>query len=108
VGIPCGAVIGFVSGLVGIGGGVFAGPLILALRWAGPKEVAAMNALLVFVLSAVGLFGHGVRGAVSLSLVVPFAVATLVGGLLGAHVGERWLRPLPCRRSSPRSSWWPG
>ena len=93
VGIPCGAIIGFISGMVGIGGGVFAGPLILSLRWAGPKEVAAMNAVLVFVLSAVGLFGHGVRGAVSISLVLPFAVATLVGGLLGAQVGERWLSP---------------
>jgi uncharacterized protein len=65
----------------------------LALRWAGPKEVVAMNALLVFALSAAGLFGHGIRGTVSLSLVVPFAVATLVGGLLGAHVGERRLSP---------------
>jgi uncharacterized membrane protein YfcA len=91
VGIPCGAAIGFVSGLVGIGGGVFTGPLLLSLRWAGAKEVAAMNALLVFVLSAVGLIGHGMNGSVSISLVGPFAVATLAGGLLGAHVSERRL-----------------
>jgi uncharacterized protein len=91
VGIPCGAVIGFASGLVGIGGGVFVGPLILSLRWAGAKEVAAMNALLVFVLSAVGLIGHGIRGSVSMYLVVPFVVATLAGGLLGAHLSERRL-----------------
>ena len=93
VGIPCGAVIGFISGLVGIGGGVFAGPLILSLRWAGPKEVAAMNALLVLVLSAVGLIGHGIHGSVSTSLVVPFVVATLAGGLLGAHLSERMWSP---------------
>jgi hypothetical protein len=93
VGLPCGAVIGFISGLVGIGGGVFAGPLLLSLRWAGPKEVAAMNALLVFVLSAVGLLGHGLQGALSTSLVVPFVVATLAGGLLGAHISERKLSP---------------
>ena len=93
VGIPCGALIGFVSGVVGIGGGVFAGPLILCLRWAGPKEVAAMNALLVFTLSAVGLLGHGLRGAVSMTMVVPFAVATLAGGLLGAHFGEKKMSP---------------
>jgi uncharacterized membrane protein YfcA len=93
VGIPCGAMIGFISGMVGIGGGVFAGPVILFLRWAGPKEAAAMNALLVFVLSTVGLFGHGVRGEVSISLVLPFAVATLAGGLFGAQLGERRLSP---------------
>jgi uncharacterized membrane protein YfcA len=98
VGIPCGVVIGFVSGLVGIGGGVFVGPLILSLRWAGTKEVAAMNALLVFVLSAVGLIGHGIRGAVSLYLVVPFVIATLAGGMLGAHIGERMLSPAILRK----------
>lgn len=91
VGIPCGAGIGIVAGMVGIGGGVFAGPVILALRWASPKDVAAMNALLVLSLSVAGLVGHGMRGAVSLSLVAPFAVATLLGGLLGAYVAERWL-----------------
>lgn len=98
VGIPCGAVIGFVSGLVGIGGGVFVGPLILSLHWAGAKEVAAMNALLVFVLSAVGLIGHGIRGSVSMYLVAPFVVATLGGGLLGAHIGERMLSPAILRK----------
>ena len=98
VGIPCGAIIGFISGLVGIGGGVFAGPLILSLRWAGAKEVAAMNALLVFVLSAVALVGHGIQGSVSPSLVIPFAVATLAGGLLGAHVSERRLSPAALQR----------
>ena len=98
VGIPAGGLIGFVSGLVGVGGGVFTGPLILALRWAGPKEVAAMNALVVFVLSAVGLLGHGIRGSVTPSLVVPFAVATLAGGLLGAHAGARWLSPSTLQR----------
>jgi uncharacterized protein len=98
VGIPCGVVIGFVSGLVGIGGGVFVGPLILSLRWAGAKEVAAMNALLVFVLSAVGLIGHGIRGSVSLYLVVPFVIATLAGGMLGAHIGERMLSPAILRK----------
>jgi uncharacterized protein len=91
VGIPCGVGIGIVAGLVGIGGGVFAGPVILALRWASPKEVAAMNALLVLALSVAGLLGHRLRGAISLSLVAPFVVATLLGGLLGAHVAERRL-----------------
>jgi uncharacterized protein len=98
VGIPCGAAIGLVSGFLGIGGGVFVGPLILSLRWAGAKEVAALNAPLVLVLSAVGLIGHGIRGTVSVSLAVPFVAATLAGGLLGAHLGERMLSPAVLRR----------
>lgn len=98
VGLPCGALIGVVSGVAGIGGGVFAGPLLLTLGWADAKQVAGMNALLVFVLSAVGLLGHGLRGTVSPSLVVPFAVATLLGGLVGVGLAERLLRPATLKR----------
>lgn len=98
-GVPFGTLIGFVSGVVGIGGGVFLGPLILFLRWSGPKEVAAMNALLVLALSAAGLVGHGLRGSISVSLVVPFAIAALLGGLLGAHIGERKLSPITLQRT---------
>lgn len=99
IGVPCGALIGFVSGLVGIGGGVFLGPLILFLRWSGPKEVAAMNAVLVLALSAAGLVGHGLRGSISISLVVPFAIAALLGGLLGGHIGEQKLSPVTLQRT---------
>ncbi len=91
VGLAVGLVIGVLSGFIGIGGGVFLGPVILFLRWAGPKEVAAMNSALILVLSAVGLAAHGVKGAIHLSLVAPFAVAVLAGGLLGAHLAERKL-----------------
>lgn len=98
VGIPSGLVVGFVSGVVGLGGGVFLGPLILLLRWADAREVAAMNAVTILVLSAAGLVGHGMGGSLSLSLVVPFAMAAMVGGVLGAHLGERKLSPNTLRR----------
>jgi uncharacterized membrane protein YfcA len=98
VGLPSGLVVGFVSGLVGLGGGVFLGPAILLLRWGNPKEVAGMNAVTILVLSAAGLIGHGMGGSFSPSLVLPFALATLVGGMLGAHLGERKLSPTTLRR----------
>jgi uncharacterized membrane protein YfcA len=93
VGTLAGALIGFASGFVGIGGGVFLGPTVLFLRWAGPKEVAPMNSALILILSLVGLLGHGLRGAISVHLVAPFAVAVLVGGLAGAHLAESRLSP---------------
>jgi hypothetical protein len=98
VGLGAGALIGFVSGFVGIGGGVFLGPTVLLLRWAGPKEVAAMNAATVLVLSAVGLVGHGLRGGIAVAIVVPFGVAVLVGGLIGAWIGEARLSPKTLQR----------
>ncbi len=91
VGIPTGLIIGFLSGFLGIGGGVFLGPLILFLRWAGPKQVAAMNSALVLILSAIALAAHGIKGAVDLRVMLPLAVAALMGGLSGAIVAEKRL-----------------
>ena len=91
VAIPAGAAIGFLSGFLGIGGGVFLGPLILFLGWAGLRETAAMNSALVLTLSAVGLAAHGFRGNVEFSLMLPLAGAALVGGLVGATLAEKKL-----------------
>lgn len=89
--IPAGFAIGFLSGFLGIGGGVFLGPLILYLGWAGPKEMAAMNSTLILVLSAVALSAHGIKGSVKLSIVLPLAVAAFLGGLGGATFAEKKL-----------------
>lgn len=89
VAIPSGAAIGFLSGFLGIGGGVFLGPLILFLGWAGLRETAAMNSALVLTLSAVGLAAHGFKGNVEFSLMLPLAGAALTGGLAGATLAEK-------------------
>jgi uncharacterized membrane protein YfcA len=91
VGIPAGLVIGFLSGFLGIGGGVFLGPLILFLGWAGPKQVAAMNSALILVLSSIALVAHGIKGRVELSIVLPLGIAALIGGLGGATLAEKKL-----------------
>jgi uncharacterized membrane protein YfcA len=87
VGLAAGSVIGLLSGALGIGGGVFLGPLVLLLRWAGPRETAAMTAVFIFCISASALAAHGLRGVVDLRLVLPLAAAVLVGGTIGAHLG---------------------
>jgi uncharacterized protein len=91
IGIPAGLVIGFLSGFLGIGGGVFLGPLILFLGMAGPKQMAAMNSVLVLILSGIGLAAHGIKGGIELRIVVPLAVAALIGGLGGATIAEKKL-----------------
>lgn len=91
VAIPAGAAIGFLSGFLGIGGGVFLGPLILFLGWAGLRETAAMNSVLVLTLSAVGLAAHGFKGNVEFALMLPLVGAALVGGMAGATLAEKKL-----------------
>jgi uncharacterized membrane protein YfcA len=98
IGIVVGSAIGLLSGALGVGGGIFLGPLVLLFRWAGPKETAAMTAVFIFVISASGLAAHGLRGAVDLRLLLPLAVAVLVGGTIGAHLGATRLSARSMRR----------
>jgi len=89
VAIPAGFVIGFLSGFLGIGGGVFLGPLIMLLGWAGPKEVAAMNSALILILSTIALAAHGIKGSFDLMVFIPLAVTALISGLIGASMAEK-------------------
>jgi hypothetical protein len=98
VAVPAGLVIGLASGFLGIGGGVFLGPLILLLGWAGPREVAAINSATVFILSIAGLAAHGLRGSIDLQVALPLGVAVLIGGLAGAHLAETRLSAAAMKR----------
>jgi uncharacterized membrane protein YfcA len=55
--ISTGAGVGFVSGLTGVGGGVFLAPILILMRWASPKQTAALSAPFILANSAVGLVG---------------------------------------------------
>lgn len=98
VAIPAGVAIGLASGFLGIGGGIFLGPLILLLGWAGPREVAAINSATVLILSISGLAAHGLRGSVDLRIALPLGIAVLVGGLAGAHLAETRLSAITLKR----------
>ena len=53
-----GAVIGLLSGLVGVGGGIFLTPVLLLMNWSETKTAAGVSALFIFVNSASGLAGN--------------------------------------------------
>jgi uncharacterized membrane protein YfcA len=86
-----GASVGFVSGLTGVGGGVFLAPLLIALRWASPKQTAALSAPFILSNSAVGLVGAICVGQKPASATWLYAVAALAGATIGTGVGLRWL-----------------
>jgi hypothetical protein len=85
-----GAAMGLLSGLTGVGGGIFLSPLLLMLGWAGTKQTSAVAAPFILVNSAAGLAAVSVAGSASLpGYVGILAVAVLAGGWLGAEYGSR-------------------
>lgn len=95
--VAVGAATGFVSGLIGVGGGIFLTPIILLCRWADPKTAAAVSAPFILVNSVAGLLGH-VRSLHHLPASWPWlAVAVVAGGLVGSRWGSRVARPAQLR-----------
>jgi hypothetical protein len=93
-----GAVIGWLSGLVGVGGGIFLSPLLLLLHWANPRATAAVSAVFILVNSASGLAGH-LASLGQLPHAVPYwACAAALGGFIGAQYGSRYSSMVNLRR----------
>ncbi len=83
-----GAVIGLISGMIGIGGGILLSPILLLMRWASLKEAAAVSALFIFVNSLAGLLG--IKHAIQVDqTLIYWVLVALLGGLLGARWGSR-------------------
>lgn len=83
-----GAVIGLLSGMIGIGGGIILSPIMLLFRWAKLKEVAATSALFIFVNSLSGLFGLVSKGYSPDPAIYTWIVAAFAGGALGGYWGS--------------------
>lgn len=84
-----GALIGFASGVLGIGGGIVLSPLILLLHWANMKQTAALSALFILVNSIAGLVGLFARGLAVHHEMLPLILLALGGGFAGAYLGAR-------------------
>lgn len=91
--IIAGAIIGFVAGMTGIGGGIFVAPLVLTLRWLNTRHAAGLSAIFNLLNSAAAL-----AGLWSTSLVLPpqlpsWLVAVAAGAVLGSWLGAKHLPP---------------
>ena len=93
-GLIVGAMLGFISGLIGIGGGIVLSPILLLFRWANVKETATISAMFIFLNSASGLTGVVSKGIeINTSLLLMVSMANL-GGVFGSFSGSFRFRDL--------------
>ncbi len=95
-----GAAIGLLSGMLGIGGGIFLSPLIIFMQWGTSKEAAAAAGGFIAVNSISALVGRFASGTFSLGEYgLPLLLAGLLGALIGSQIGALWLSGAGVRRT---------
>ncbi len=106
-GLPliAGGGLGYLSGLVGIGGGIFLAPLLHLIGWDKPRAIAATASLFILVNSLAGLIGQSTKLAATgeagaLTGYWPLALGVLIGGQLGSHLGLTLFTELQLRRAT--------
>lgn len=101
-GIPVGFALGLLSGMTGIGGGVFLAPVLYFLGWAEAKTVSASCGVFILVNSVAGLTGQIVKPGAEIlpELAIPLMTAVACGSLMGAGFSAFRFSPLAVRRIS--------
>jgi uncharacterized protein len=93
-----GAGIGLLSGLVGVGGGIFLTPVLLLMHWCKAKTAAGVSALFILVNSAAGLVGNYQQASAVPSEAWTWIAAATAGGLIGSTLGARQFDSITLRR----------
>ncbi|MFN8314686.1 MAG: sulfite exporter TauE/SafE family protein [Cyclobacteriaceae bacterium] len=95
-----GGAVGLLSGLVGIGGGIFLSPILHFLRWSEARRISALASLFIFVNSIGGLAGQFRRGIPDFDpgFLVPLLMAVFLGGQIGSQLGVKTFNPIYIKR----------
>ncbi|NCT09394.1 MAG: sulfite exporter TauE/SafE family protein [Flavobacteriia bacterium] len=90
-----GGFIGFISGMVGIGGGIFLAPLLHLTNWDSPKKIAATASIFILVNSLAGLGGQISNPDFSLNWNLTFIllVSVFIGGQIGNRISSKFFTP---------------
>ena len=97
-----GGIIGFVSGMVGIGGGIFLAPLLHIANWDIPKKIAATASLFILVNSIGGLLGqyYNPDFYINWKLTSVLLVTVFIGGQIGSRLSNRFFSPIQLKRAT--------
>jgi uncharacterized protein len=98
VALAVGAAIGLLSGLVGVGGGIFLTPLLLLFNWSDAKTAAGNSALFIFLNSAAGLAGNYAQASMLPQNAWLWIAAAAMGGLVGSMLGAKKFDSITLRR----------
>tara|TARA_R110000787_G_scaffold286157_2_gene403487 strand:+ start:4819 stop:5598 length:780 start_codon:yes stop_codon:yes gene_type:complete len=97
-----GGIIGFISGMVGIGGGIFLAPLLHLTQWDTPKKIAATASIFILLNSISGLVGQYLNPAFSINwnLTLLLLVVVLFGSILGSRISNRYFSPIQLKKAT--------
>ncbi len=84
--------IGFLSGLVGIGGGIFLSPLLNLMKWDTPRKIAATSSVFILANSISGIFGQvsEISADINFFRILSLCLAVFIGGQIGARMSLKW------------------
>lgn len=95
-----GGIVGFISGMIGIGGGIFLAPLLHITKWDTPKKIAATSSLFIFVNSIAGLIGQAqnVNFYFEPKFAIILIITVFIGGQIGSRMQEKLISPILLKR----------
>lgn len=96
--LPVGGLLGFVSGMTGVGGGIFLSPLVLFFHWTNMRGSAAIAAAFILLNSVAGLAGHSTVSDTWPSGISFLVIVAVLGALVGSELGARRIAPVALRK----------
>lgn len=97
-----GGFIGFISGMVGIGGGIFLAPLLHLTKWDTPKKIAATSSFFILVNSIAGLTGQFLNPDFSIDpeITIILMLTVLIGGQIGSRISAKLISPAMLKKAT--------
>jgi uncharacterized membrane protein YfcA len=97
-----GGIIGFISGMVGIGGGIFLAPLLHLTNWDTPKKIAATASIFILVNSIAGLIGQysNPNFIIDWNLTSILLVTVFIGGQIGSRMSNKLFTPIQLKKAT--------
>lgn len=107
------APLGYLAGLVGIGGGIFLAPLLHLVRWREARAIAATASLFILVNSLFGIVGQLLKGGegrlgAAVDAGLPLIVAVAIGGQIGSFLALKFMPQIWIRWGTALLTGWVG